>query len=619
MKISFKDRKYFEDLYSPKQYVQTKDARDIPNSVIKDIRLVSLPGDEVAPFGSYINRIADYFGDIDVIQLFTGCCTIDEVGKKSAKAIQTMVKAIGKEKSHYFSEFKAGFDCCYHFDVGKLVEGEYRISSILKDRTEKLHQLGMLTDVEYKIVMKVVRKKFKTGDDYDAVFNLYRDRFLLRWTEKEVLQGYKMLQTGKYTLERAVLDKTAVKIDMITVNSGGKFIEVTNFMALGLKKKSKFVPINIDLKNLTPEDLPIVIEELYYSNFHYKPFKIVKRAFAYLKFARGQLEKGVNLTKYSLAKINLEYVDKLLVSYAEILKSTVNILYTINSELDAMKLVLERVNNPPKKRIQQRLNQLKEPISNVLEIDKKDLNGIMSMVDGVIKNTTADTIDVLMKTFKEIINFWTMTYFNQLGLNPPPQAILPEVLTYDPKILREPWDIPVNPLKLAFAEAEGRKGGFFKSLGKTIFMKTANAYRRNYCNGKSRPLYKGEFHLGCHNFTGPGTRVDLESVRNYPPYNAIDACSRTHDLDYMKAVEEPDAERKKLIVEADKRVIKCYDQHPNDSGYTIAKTGINSKMKLDKVLPKVSKSVFGKISAAGKLKNGIQEIKKEGMTTWVLE
>ena len=38
-----------------------------------------------------------------------------------------------------------------------------------------------------------------------------------------------------------------------------------------------------------------------------------------------------------------------------------------------------------------------------------------------------------------------------------------------------------------------------------------NIYRANKCDGKSRPLEIGEMHYGCHNYTGPGTRIDLHA------------------------------------------------------------------------------------------------------------
>lgn len=647
MKINYDNRRAIEslfggNLYSTAELLQVKKLTDMPKEVIEQIKLVSLPESKEGitpgqPFGSYVNRIADYFGDIDVIQLFSGCCNLKEVGIKAAKAIQEMVFQISKKKDHYFSEFKAGIDKPYLFDYGTMFEGVYRTSPILLSKSELLFKDKLLSPKEIKIIREIVTDSNAlraNGDDYDVITNLFRDRYLLRWTEKEIMQGHKQTPTGKKMLSEAVLDQSAVKIDMIMINPGGKFIEVTNFMALGMSnKKNEFVPINVDPADLTPEALPVEIEKLYYSNFHYKPFKIVKRAFAFLKFlSLNWGKKTFDNSKYVMRNITKESVDYLLDGYVQVLQSTVNILYTVNSELDAIKLVLERADITQAQmvklheRIDQRLDMLKDPLANVLEIDQTNLDFLMVMVDKCRQeqehSKKIECIQLLMKTFKEIINFWTIAYFDQLGLNPPPAIVLPLEMTYGP-VIREPYSNPVNPLKAAL---EGKKGG---SIASTIFQKAANAYRRNYCDGKSRPLHKGEYHLGCHNFTGPGTRVDLASVRNYPPYNKIDECSRGHDFDYMHAVELPDGERQKAIIDADKKVIQCYDKYPDVSGYSISKMGINSKMKFDQVLPAVSRSVFKKISAAptptqAKKGSGMQPISgvdvlfEGGKKVWVM-
>jgi hypothetical protein len=63
------------------------------------------------------------------------------------------------------------------------------------------------------------------------------------------------------------------------------------------------------------------------------------------------------------------------------------------------------------------------------------------------------------------------------------------------------------------------------------FRTIANAFRAN--NPLSRPLEPGEFHYGYHNYTGPGTRIDLHP--NSPPINHIDEASRIHDIEYGDA------------------------------------------------------------------------------------
>lgn len=132
-----------------------------------------------------------------------------------------------------------------------------------------------------------------------------------------------------------------------------------------------------------------------------------------------------------------------------------------------------------------------------------------------------------------------------------------------------------------------------KNIGLLAFQKTANKLRKP--NGKTvRKLLKGEIHYGKHAFTGPGTRIDLQKVRNFPAYNNIDECSKQHDIEYQDAFNEPNKKkRQKMIRDADKKAIKCYNKYKNEDGYNVAKTGINSKMNIEKLSPAVSAILFG--------------------------
>lgn len=611
MKVNYVDRKNIESIYSTKKYVQTKTFAELPKSVKRQIKLISLPIAKTgAPFGSYVNRMSDYYGDIDVIQLVDNFINEKKLGEEAGKAIQEVVKKVNELDNHWYSEVKAGIDRAYFFDIGKLEQGVYRISKKLKINTTKLRDLKLLDDAEFDIVMKIADKIVGNGDDYDVVFNLFRNRYLLRWTYDEVMRGWKETSLGKYKLEDAVLDRTAVKIDMIILSESNRFIEVTNFIALAIKDGDYFKSVNVDKSALTPDNLPFEIEKLYYSNYYYNPFKAAKRCFSYLKYMKKNWNKesGSEIVKGFDKKDMEENLEK----YVQILQTSVNILYTVKSEIEAMQIVYnlyEGQGGVPSK-INKRLDLLREPLANVLEFTDPELREINFALSELIQSggdkkrkNFIDFLDIL----RQFIDFWTIAYFDQLRINPPPKIVLPsKMLMYDPNIVREPWHHPINPFKIlkgGCLDCGGVCGGsWFSNLGSSIFQKAANAYRRNFCNGKSRPLMKGEYHYGCHNFTGPGTRVDLKEVRDYPPYNNIDACSRKHDEDYVEAVELPDKERIAAINKADKEVIKCYDKYPKENGYNVSKMGINSKMSLAKVLPTVSKSIFGKISASGKKK-----------------
>jgi hypothetical protein len=126
------------------------------------------------------------------------------------------------------------------------------------------------------------------------------------------------------------------------------------------------------------------------------------------------------------------------------------------------------------------------------------------------------------------------------------------------------------------------------SLASKIFQKVSNKFRK----GRSRPLEEYEYHAIGHNYTGPGTRIDLYG--DIPPYNNIDNCSRTHDFDYLYAENINDPKlRQQRVRKADEDAINCYDQYPNESGYKAAKFFIKNKTKVEDVSPSIIRLILG--------------------------
>lgn len=52
-------------------------------------------------------------------------------------------------------------------------------------------------------------------------------------------------------------------------------------------------------------------------------------------------------------------------------------------------------------------------------------------------------------------------------------------------------------------------------------------------------------------------------------------------------------ERSEKIRQADRKVLECYDKYPNDSGYRLAKLGINSKIQLEDLSPALFDQIMG--------------------------
>ncbi len=468
--------------YSAEQLLQSKKLDDFPEEISFDaVDLISLPdtklGTEFAnPYGSFTNRIADYYGDVDLNQTYVFSGDIEHMRIALTKDIQKIVKNIWKSKNHFFSEIKAGLDKRFKFDIGSLENNSYKLSEEMYIVPQELYEQGLLDDKEMKIIKNIINKQFRDGNDYDIINGLFRDHYVLRWTADEILQGHKSTPRRIYHLTEVILDKTPLKIDMIMITSDDKVLEVTNFINLGIETKEHiedktlisynvetekelgyYLPVNFNYEDFgeSIESLTFAVEELYYSNAEYSAFKLTKRCFAMLKQLYNDPEE-LQKVKYRSINFGKTKIEDLISKYGSILKSTIGILYSIRSELDTIVLLLERNKNVPMKKIDLRVDSLLNTLSNVLEIPDEELNVYSDkffdfLEPKVTIKKKIEILDELVKDFKKVINFWTITYFNKLGLNPPKYPLVPYHIKYDENLIRKPDDNPKNPLKVALA------------------------------------------------------------------------------------------------------------------------------------------------------------------------
>lgn len=140
--------------------------------------------------------------------------------------------------------------------------------------------------------------------------------------------------------------------------------------------------------------------------------------------------------------------------------------------------------------------------------------------------------------------------------------------------------------------------GFLKDTLLKVFQKVANAYRRNYCSSKARPLELGEIHFQCSNFSGPGTKYSKYS--NVEPYDCPDAVAKVHDREYnqIHSSKMSAEERQKAIRESDDKLLRDVEKCPNSASKYATKYGISAKNKLEDIVPVFMKAInpnyFGK-------------------------
>lgn len=435
-----------------KRFTSVKPLSSYSQEVLKHIKLLSFSNNKTAtPFGSFIYRIQKYYGDLDLIEEFTECCTANQVINKFIKSLQKMVIEINNTKLHYFTEFKAGYDLRYDIDIGSMENSTYFPNFKLGTITTNLYKKKLLTKLENNIIQYILNEVEDLGaNEYDTINYIFRERKVLRWDSSEILQGFKIL-TGnkKITLNQAIHIRSHVKIDMISIIDG-RLTEVTNFLQLAFVEKEgdeEYTTINIDLveAHQITLQLPMEIEKLYFSDMFYSPFKVVKRIFS--------LSRHVN---------DIVMLKKII----PFVSSNISLLYQKKSEIDNIILVIERATKFPIEIVQKQLNQMKLSISTVIELRNEDLIPINDLIDEInnisVKKDKIEPLKQLKKIIVSYINYFTIIYLSKVGLNPPPANYLPPNPKYDIHYTRISGENPDNPFKVYSKFIEKKIKGILK-------------------------------------------------------------------------------------------------------------------------------------------------------------
>lgn len=126
----------------------------------------------------------------------------------------------------------------------------------------------------------------------------------------------------------------------------------------------------------------------------------------------------------------------------------------------------------------------------------------------------------------------------------------------------------------------------------------------NQHNKKIRLLKKGEKHVTfkkdgqviASNFMGPGTRIDLPEVMNFPPYNKSDEAAKYHDIDYQFITSQNDLskdQKSRMIRQSDINLIDRLRSLPSDELKDIGIRGMQAKMTLENKTPYIAKKILG--------------------------
>lgn len=411
--------------------LQVKPINSYPENLIKSIKMISFdPNKGGVPFGSYIYRLQRYPGDVDLFEEYIEHTTPNKLVHHFADKLKDMIIRIRNEPYHWFSEFKAGIDPRYDVSIGDLKNGIWKNIPNIIEISKNFLKEGLFNEKEIsKINDAIYNKKYTDADSYDIIYNIFRNRRILRWTENEILNGSKEVLGRVFKLHDCLFDHTYIKIDVIIYNDH-KFVEITNFIGLVSEydfPNKNYININLVENNDPRISLPKEIERLYFSDYYYSPFKCCKRIYSYAR----QLD-----------------LKRMLNKIIPIVTGDISALYMIKSQIDTMKLLLERIpiERLPLELFKESIDNIKNQLSYVLFISTKALEEDYEVMNKIIYgnypiNIIIKFMDYLSNKWFISINYVTIQEMKKHGINPPPKSILPKELTYK-YFSREPISKP---------------------------------------------------------------------------------------------------------------------------------------------------------------------------------
>lgn len=343
---------------------------------------------DVVVAGSYIYRIQRYPGDIDltdtIIKVKKG--KNDPIGEL-VKSIQDIIIRIKKKtlgKTNFFlGDIKIGMDRDYKQlikSIGEIKSGRivgYNYSGSIKE-LDRLKQKKLISSKHYVQIKELLKKK-PSLLDFELLLEKFNNLIVYRWSGSQIVKGYVEFEDEKLTLREAIQSPGIIKIDMYYWLNN-RFVEITSFLQLFIKKNGKLINVNIERKE--SEYIPDMKEQLhkYLSKFHFNPFKALKRMLVLSFIGKNDSDSRV---------------------LSKLMSSGYAIMYQVVGDLKVLLEITETINAPPYEKMGIEVNDMKDRLARIYEFDipKKIYESINELYDDLSSGLTSE----IEKTFKDLI------------------------------------------------------------------------------------------------------------------------------------------------------------------------------------------------------------------------
>lgn len=339
--------------------------------------------------GSYIYRVQRYPGDIDltdtIIKVKKG--KSDPIGQL-VKSIQDIIIRIKKEilgKTNFFlGDIKIGMDRDYKQlikGIGEIKSGRivgYNYSKSIKE-LNRLKRKKLIASKDYDEIKELLKKK-PSLLDFELLLKKFNDLVVYRWRGSEIVRGYVEFADEKLTLREAIQSPGVIKIDMYYWLNN-RFVEITSFLQLYIKKKGKLMNVNIRRKD--SDYVPDMKEQLhkYLSKFHFNPFKALKRMLV-------------------LSFIGKDDRDSKLLS--KLMSSGYAIMYQAVGDLKVLLEMINTIEAPPYEKMGIEANDMKDRLAHIYEF--KIPEKIYEKINDLYIDFSNGRRDEIEKTLNDLIN-----------------------------------------------------------------------------------------------------------------------------------------------------------------------------------------------------------------------
>jgi len=333
------------------------------------IKIISFNPNNIKLSGTMSYKAFLYPSDYDLFET-VNITNLDNL----IKSFQSKIKHLLKLNDVYIGDIKAGeipqlkiINERSYFKNNRVIGYSYDETI---NRLEQINKEGYLTKKDYSTIKRMIKKN-PTKAQWNIMLKNLRIH-IIRMTPKDILKGYKMMNTQKVYLKDSLKGDGLFKLDVVAyINT--RFNEFSIIYDLRDNNKHRINNFKVNVN----EDLKANIQQLEDNG---KFFKMLKRI---LSLMRIKLGKKTNEKDKDLIKSEMEYITNVLNGELGIINSVIN-------DIDIIEQILDNEAVTPTDKIKEQIDNFIYRLSFIYKIDNyiKQEPAIIKLIEQTLNITS---------------------------------------------------------------------------------------------------------------------------------------------------------------------------------------------------------------------------------------